>query len=101
MECSECSVGVMEAPSDSSLALDVEAASNTTELNWLRWLGKGDEVGFVGGDRNASAGIPDDGEVFALGSGVCNGVAKANGGLERHSEKRVMGFRWGVVAGKS
>ena len=81
MECSESSVSVVKAPGDSSLTLNIEAAGDTTELDRLRWFAKISKIGFVGGNRHAGAGIPDDGEVLAERSGVGNGVAKTDGGL--------------------
>ena len=98
MECSESSVSVVKAPGDSSLTLNVEAAGDTTELDRLRWFGEISKIGFVGGNRHAGAGIPDDGEVLAGRGGVGNGVAKTDGGLERHSEKRVVRVGGGMVA---
>ena len=102
MECSESSVGVVKAPGDSSLTLNIEATGDTTELERLHWFGKTSEIGFVGGYRHAAgAGIPDDGEVLAERSGVGNGVANTDGGLERHLEKHVVRVRGGMVARQS
>jgi hypothetical protein len=95
------SVSVVEAPCNSTLTLDVEASGDASELDWLRRFCDGDEVRFVGGYRDAGSRVPDDGEVLAWRGGVGDGVSKANGGLKRHSEKRIMGFGRSVVAGKS